>query len=98
VTAALWTLGGVLVVIGGLWPLRSVLRRPRGDLDAARSAISALDSAIDRSAPGLPDEVRAEVDRCRLLAGAALAGRPDRDDCRRSLEWSSQGLARLAGR
>jgi len=98
VTAALWTLGGVLVVIGGLWPLRSVLRRPRGDLDAARSAISALDSAIDRSAPGLPDEVRAEVDRCRLLAGAALAGRPDRDDCRRSLEWSSQGWARLAGR
>ena len=92
-TAALWTLGGVLVVIGGLWPLRSVLRRPRGDLDAARSAISALDSAIDRSAPGLPDEVRAEVDRCRLLAG-----RPDRDDCRRSLEWSSQGLAKLAGR
>ena len=97
-TAALWTLGGVLVVIGGLWPLRSVLRRPRGDLDAARSAISALDSAIDRSAPGLPDEVRAEVDRCRLLAGAALAGRPDRDDCRRSLEWSSRGLAMLAGR
>ena len=75
-TVALWTLGGVLVVIGGLW----------------------LDSAIDRSAPGLPDEVRAEVDRCRLLAGAALAGRPDRDDCRRSLEWSSQGLAKLAGR
>ena len=97
-TAALWTLGGVLVVIGGLWPLRSVLRRPRGDLDAARSAISALDSAIDRSAPGLPDEVRAEVDRCPLLAGAALAGRPDRDDCRRSRAWSLQGLAKLAGR
>ena len=97
-TAALWTLGGVLVVIGGLWPLRSVLRRSRGDLDAARSAISELESAIDRQASGLPDEVREEVDRYRLLAGAALAGRPDRDDCRRSLEWSSQGLAKLAGR
>lgn len=97
-TATLWALGGALVLVGGLWPLRSGLRRPPPDLEAARSAISELDTAIDLTGPELPDDVRAAVDRYRLLAGAALAGEPDRDDCRRSLKWSSQGLATLAGR
>jgi len=108
-TAALWTIGGIAVLAAGLWPLRSVLLQSRvlqskvrrGDLlrelDAARSLLSNLTTALDTAGGDLPSETRAAAERYQLLAGAALGGDPDQDDCRRSIELSRIGLALLSG-
>lgn len=111
-TAAGWTIGGIIILAAGLWPLRTLVKRPRrGALDEARSLLSQLNTAIDLAAgpapaqsgtvPAhnrtVPAETRAEAERYQLLAGAALAGDPDQDDCRRSIEWSRSGLALLNG-
>ena len=91
--AAAWTLGGLAILAAGLWPLRSVLRRPRRrDRDDARSLLSQLTTALDLAAPDLSADTRAEAERYLLLAGAALGGNPGPDDWRRSMGWSRSGL------
>jgi len=92
-TAAAWAIGGVLILVAGLWPLRTVLRRPsKGDLDEARSLVSRLDTELDLADSNLPAPARAEARRYLLLAGAALGGTPDRAACRRSIGWARSGL------
>jgi hypothetical protein len=100
--AAAWTVGGIAILAAGLWPLRSMvlrsLRRPdRQDRDEARSLLSQLSTAFDLVAGELPAETRAAVERYQLLAGAALGGTPDQDDCRRSIRFSRSGLKLLDG-
>jgi len=98
-TAAAWTIGGILIVAAGLWPLRTVLRRPSGaDLDQARSLLSQLDTELALAAPKLAGQTRRDVERYQLLAGAALAGTPDRAACRRSIDCARKALALLDGR
>ncbi|MET0863032.1 MAG: hypothetical protein ABWZ98_01730 [Nakamurella sp.] len=95
-TVAAWTIGGILIVAAGLWPLRTVLRRPSGtDLDEARSLLSRLDTDLALAAPQLPSSTRQDAERYQLLAGAALAGTPDRADCRRSIDYARKALALL---
>jgi hypothetical protein len=97
-TALLWTVGGLAIIAAGLWPLRSVLSRPpRRDRDEARSLLSQLATAIELAAGDLAPDDRAAAERYQLLAGAALAGKPDQDACRRSIEWSRTGLKLLSG-
>jgi hypothetical protein len=47
---------------------------------------------LDIKAADLPPDTRAAVERYQLLAGAALGGDPDQDDCRRSIQLSRSGL------
>ena len=110
-TAAAWTIGGVAILLAGLWPLRSMLQRSRlgqsrlgrsrlhgparRDRDEARSLLSQLDTALDLAADDLSADTRAAVERYQLLAGAALGGKPDQDDYRRSIQLSRSGLALL---
>ena len=72
--------------------LRGPLRRDR---DEARSLLSQLTTALELAAGDLPADTRAAVERYQLLAGAALAGSPDQDDFRRSIEFSRTGLGLL---
>src|SRR3954467_9102202 len=95
-TAAVWTIGGILIVAAGLWPLRTVLRRPSGaDLDEARSLLSELDTRLALATPKLGQQTRQDGERYQLLAGAALGGAPDRTACRRSVDYARKGLALL---
>jgi hypothetical protein len=97
-TIAAWTIGGILIVAAGLWPLRTVLRRPsRADLDEARSLLSQLDTELALATPKLGQQTRQDVQRYQLLAGAALGGTPDRAACRRSVDCARKGLALLNG-
>jgi hypothetical protein len=97
-TAALWTVGGLVIVAAGLWPLRTVLKRPpRRYRDEARSLLSQLGTALDLAAGDLPADDRAAAERYQLLAGAALAGKPDQDAYQRSIEWSRTGLKLISG-
>lgn len=97
-TAVLWTIGGVLIIAAGLWPVRSVLRRPTtaAGIDEARSLVSRLDTELALAAPRLPAGTRDEAARYLLLAGSALGGTPDRAACRRSIGWARSGLALIA--
>ena len=96
-TIAAWTIGGILIVAAGLWPLRTVLRRPSGtDLDEARSLLSKLDTELSLAAPRLTETTRQDVERYQLLAGAALGGSPDRAACRRSIDYARKALAQLS--
>ena len=96
-TAAAWTIGGILIVAAGLWPLRTVLRRPSGtDLDEARSLLSRLETELALAAPQLRPQTRQEAERYQLLAGAALGGTPDRAACQRSIDWARKGLGLLS--
>ena len=101
-TAAAWTIGGIAILAAGLWPLRLIVLRSKGqrgaalrDRDEARTLLSQLTTALDTAGGDLPSETRAAVERFQLLAGAALGGDPDQDDCRRSIELSTTGLALL---
>ena len=103
-TAAVWAIGGIAILAAGLWPLRSMVLRSkvqRGEVvrnrDEARALLSQLTTALDTAGDDLPSETRAAADRYQLLAGAALGGDADQDDCRRSIELSRTGLALLNG-
>jgi hypothetical protein len=97
-TIAAWVIGGILIVAAGLWPIRTVVRRPSGpDLAEARSLLSRLDTELALAAPELRPAARQEAERCQLLAGAALGGAPDRAACRRSIDWARKGLGLLSG-
>ncbi len=96
-TAAAWTIGGILIVVAGLWPLRAVRRRPSAtDLDEARSLLSRLETELALAAPELGPEQRQAGERYQLLAGAALGGTPDRAACKRSIGWARKGLAAVS--
>jgi hypothetical protein len=110
-TAAAWTVGGILILAAGLWPLRSMLQRSmvgrsiagrsmshgpgRHHRDEARSLLSQLETALELAANDLPSDTRAAVERYQLLAGAALGGDPDQDDYQRSIQFSRSGLELL---
>ena len=75
----------MLIVAAGLWPLRTVLRRPSGtDLAEARSLLSKLETELALAAPDCCGSNATEAERYQLLAGAALGGTPDRAACQRS--------------
>jgi hypothetical protein len=96
-TVVAWTIGGILIVAAGLWPLRTALRRPsRADLDEARSLLSRLNTELELAAGRLATPTRRDAERYQLLAGAALGGTPDRAACRRSIDCSRKALGLLS--
>jgi len=96
-TALVWISGAVLLLAAAAAPLVSGRRRRRESAavaqDRARDLLSRLDLALDR--PDLTARQRREAERCRLLAGAALAGQPGAGDAARARKWAENGLAAL---
>ncbi len=72
---------------------RAAGRSDSAALAEARQLLSRLEFALDRG--GIGEAARQEAERCRLLADAALAGRPDAADAARSRSWALTGLAAL---
>lgn len=101
-TAALWVAGAVVLVAAALLPLLAAARRRRRAAavgrDRAEALLSALDLAIDRAGAGrtaVPAADLREAERCRTLAGAALAGTPTAADTTRARTWARAGLRAL---
>jgi hypothetical protein len=96
-TAALW-IGGTLALLAvALAPLLTVRRRSReaarvGE-DRAQALISRLDHALERA--DLTAAQRREAQRCRLLAGSALAGPVTPASTARARRWATAGLEAL---
>jgi hypothetical protein len=102
VTAAIWVAGAVVLVAAALLPLLAGARRRRRAAatgrDRAEALISALDLAIDRAGAGrnpVPAADLREAERCRTLAGSALAGTPTAADATRARTWAEAGLRAL---
>jgi hypothetical protein len=104
VTAAIWTAGGVILVVAALLPLLAAVRRRRRAAatgrDRAEALLSRLDLAIDRAGTdsgraAVPAADLREAERCRTLAGAALAGTPTAADTARARSWAQAGLRTL---
>ena len=88
-TAWLWVLGTLVVLVAVAVPH---LRRSRPDpaLDRARDLLSRLEFELDRA--DVPQARRAEAERCRTLAGSALASGAGA----RAQRWAREGLAAIA--
>ena len=100
-TWLLWIGGAVLLIGAAVAPALVARRRLVGsavqdDLGRARDLMSRLDFELDRARSDHPG--RAEAERCRLLAGAALAGELDPGDAGRAVSWASAGLDALGVR
>lgn len=100
-TVVLWVSGVLLLAAAAALPVLAAGRRGRSRhdaqaLDQARDRLSRLDAVLD--GPGGTARQRSTAQRCRLLAGAALAGRPDEADAARALRWARAGLTALGVR
>jgi hypothetical protein len=95
-TALVWSLGAVLLLGAAAAPLLSGRRR-RGSAsaaqDRARDLLSRLELALDR--PDLTTGQRREAERCRLLAGSALAEAGSAAGGLRAQKWARTGLDAL---
>lgn len=96
-TALVWIFGAVVLLAVATAPLLSGRRRRRESAsvaqDRAQDLLSRLDLALER--PDLTARQRREAERCRLLAGAALAGQASAGDAARARKWAENGLAAL---
>jgi hypothetical protein len=96
-TAALWIGGSLALLALTLAPLLTARRRSReaarvGE-DRAQALISRLDQALERT--DLTPAQRGEAERCRLLAGSALAGPVTPAAAARARRWAGAGLKAL---
>ncbi|OLF18736.1 GlyGly-CTERM sorting domain-containing protein [Actinophytocola xanthii] len=93
-TAALWIGGSLALLALALAPLLTARRRAgeaaRVGEDRALALISRLDHALERT--DLSPVRRAEAERCRLLAGSALAGPVTPAAAARARRWAVAGL------
>ncbi|WP_424190054.1 hypothetical protein ACOBQX_14600 [Actinokineospora sp. G85] len=83
-TAWLWVLGAVVIL--AVVTLPYLRAHPRPSTDRARSLLSRLEHELDRS--DITEAARAEAERCRTLAGSALAD----DAAARAERWAGAGL------
>jgi hypothetical protein len=97
VTAAVWAAGVAVLVVAAVLPVVGAARRRRRAAalgrDRAEALLSRLELALDRTGGSGAD--RREAERCRLLAGAALAGTPTTADTTRAERWARAGLQAL---
>jgi hypothetical protein len=101
VTAAVLAAGVAVLLAAVLLPVFGAARRRRRAAalgrDRAEALLSRLDTALDVALDGTGGSGagRREAERCRLLAGAALAGTPTTADTARAERWARAGLRAL---
>lgn len=99
-TALLWIGGTLALVVVAMAPLVTARVRRRRvaavSRDRALALLSRLEHALERA--DVTEGRRREAERCRLLAGAALAGRTEPADAARAQKWAQAGLTALGER